>query len=270
MWRPAMAGVEVLHAHFRRHEYPRHTHEATTVALMISGAASFDYRGQRFIAPAGTVFFINDGAVHTGRAADPDGYRYQVLYLEREVLQASGYWSAGSAAFSFRETVVRDRELSGLLRTTHRALSTDGVPLLQEELLLRVVGLLFDRHADVAGRPPRVSGRGHRGVSAARDYLESHLAEKISLRDLAQVSHLSQFRLVRMFRDELGMPPHAYQIQVRVRVARRMLANGTPIANVAVQTGFFDQAHFTRVFKKYTGVTPSHFLMGVRRPGHGS
>jgi AraC-like DNA-binding protein len=266
LWRPAVSGVEVLHAHFHRHEYPRHAHEATTVALVDSGAATFNYRGERFVAPAGTVFFINEGGVHTGRPADPDGYRYRVLYLDLPALRSFGWGHPARRAPSFRETVAWDRELSDLLHRTHRALSGDGPRLLQEELLLRVAGVLFDRYGEIAGRRTRARDGGHRAVSAARAYLESHLAEKVSLNDLASVTALSPYRLVRTFSSELGMPPHAYQTQLRVRLARRLLAAGTPIAHVASQVGFCDQAHLTRVFKRYTGVTPCQFSMGAR-PG---
>src|SRR5918992_778011 len=87
LWRPAIDGVEVLHARFRRHEYAKHAHDAATVALVDTGTVSFDYRGERFLAPAGSVFLLDTDRAHTGRAASSAGYRYRVLYLDTDVLR---------------------------------------------------------------------------------------------------------------------------------------------------------------------------------------
>jgi AraC-like DNA-binding protein len=266
LWRPPISGVEVLHAHFRRHEYPRHIHDAATVALMDSGAASFHYRGQKFVAAAGSVFMLNAGAVHTGRLASPDGYRYRVLYLDPHALEPLMDAEADRGRLlSFRETVVHDPTLADLLDRTHRALILDGCQMLQEELLLSVGELLFSRYVDSRAIAATAAANHDRAVSTAQDYLESRPAEKISLRELALVTASSPYRLARMFSAVVGMPPHAYQNQVRIHMARRLLATGTPIACVATQVGFCDQAHLTRVFKKYTGVTPYQFLVGARQ-----
>jgi AraC-like DNA-binding protein len=103
-------------------------------------------------------------------------------------------------------------------------------------------------------------------VGLARDYLEAHAADKVLLRDLAARVGSSPYRLVRIFSEQVGMPPHAYQTQVRIRQARRLLAAGVPAESVAGQLGFCDQPHLIRTFKKYTGVTPTQFSLGTR-PG---
>lgn len=77
---------------------------------------------------------------------------------------------------------------------------------------------------------------------------------------LARVAGLSAFHLCRVFRDAVGMPPHAYQTQVRVRQAKSLLRAGMPAAQVAAAAGFSDQAHLTRHFKQIVGVTPGRYL----------
>ncbi|HZB30555.1 MAG TPA: AraC family transcriptional regulator [Streptosporangiaceae bacterium] len=263
LWRPAIDGVEVLHARFRRHEYAKHAHDAATVALVDTGTVSFDYRGERFLAPAGSVFLLDTDRAHTGRAASSAGYRYRVLYLDTDVLRPFLTPEAGRPPrLAFRDTVVWDSTLVALLDRTHRALTTPGRRLLQEEMLIRVSALLFDRYS--YARPPKETIKGgHRAVSAARDYLEAHSTENVSLQVLAHIARSSPHRLARMFTAEVGMPPHTYQTRLRLRLARRLLAAGSPIAEVAARAGFYDQAHLTRVFKKYIGVTPRQFSLGI-------
>ena len=108
--------------------------------------------------------------------------------------------------------------------------------------------------------PPAAAPRRPRRASAAvaqtRDLLLSRLADPPSLDELSELTGLGQFALLRAFRAETGLPPHAYLNQVRVRRARRLLDRGLTPAEVAACTGFADQAHLTRHFKRVVGVPP--------------
>ncbi len=84
----------------------------------------------------------------------------------------------------------------------------------------------------------------------------------MSLAELAAVAGLSRFELVRRFRDQVGVPPHVFQINLRVEYARRMLTSGVAPAAVAAACGFADQPHLTRTFKRAVGVTPARYARG--------
>lgn len=281
-WKPPIAGVEILHAGFRRHEYPRHTHEAATIALVDEGAVRFTYRGRVHVARAGDVFFIDPGEVHTGGAAHPDGYSYRVIYLSQRTLNRllfSGSQDADGKSAEFRHAVVRDEQLAFLLDRAHNALAAGagvqhGYGAAQEQALAMVGDLLGLKYAEPGRTSAKPAARVATGtamststsvsvrrrvVGAARDYLESHLADRILLADLATAAETSVFWLSRAFADEVGMPPHAYHNARRVDRARSLLADGRPPTQVASEVGFYDQAHFTRVFKHYTGTTPRRF-----------
>lgn len=262
MRRSAIPGVEILYAHFRRHEYPRHAHESATVALMDSGAATFRYKGTDFTARKGNVFLINADAVHTGRPADGTGYRYRVLYLDAEELRPLLADDADPPLLRFRQTIVQDPDAAELLRRTHASLAGGDSVMTTESLLLRLSWLLTVRYGGIPA--PGLRGVRTRQVCVARDYLESHATEKVSLRDLARVALINPYDLARAFSTEMGMPPHAYQTQLRVRIARRLLASDIPAAEVAIRAGFCDQAHLGKVFKRYTGVTPRQFSLGAQ------
>ena len=85
----------------------------------------------------------------------------------------------------------------------------------------------------------------------------------MTLQALAEVAGLSMYRLARMFRAEVGIPPYAYQLQLRVAEAKRLLASGRSISRTALDCGFYDQAHLTYQFKRYVGVTPGAYRRGA-------
>ncbi|MBI1877856.1 MAG: helix-turn-helix transcriptional regulator, partial [Chloroflexi bacterium] len=79
------------------------------------------------------------------------------------------------------------------------------------------------------------------------------------------ISNLSPFHLLRAFRAELGLPPHAYLTQIRIERAKALLAQGWPVAQVAFETGFADQSHLTKRFKGIVGVAPGQYLLHSKK-----
>ena len=110
-----------------------------------------------------------------------------------------------------------------------------------------------------AGSP---SGAQPRAVSEALAFIHENYARELSLTDIAEAVNLSSFHLARLFKQSVGVPPHQYLIQLRVNSARWLLSAGAgerSLAEVASAVGFADQSHFTRHFKRMTGVTPRQF-----------
>src|SRR5207253_5313103 len=98
--------------------------------------------------------------------------------------------------------------------------------------------------------PTRMACVGRDGAPAA----------PVSLAELASLSCVSRFQLLRGFARELGITPHAYLLQSRTRLARAQLASGRPIADAAAEAGFADQSHLTRAFARQFGITPGRFM----------
>jgi AraC family transcriptional regulator len=111
-----------------------------------------------------------------------------------------------------------------------------------------------------ASRRPR-GGLPRHKLQAAVDYVEEHLDAEITLETLAAVAHLSPYHFARMFKHSTGLPPHRYVIARRIERAKQLLQgkNDLSLAQVAARSGFWDQGHFTRHFKRLVGVTPKHF-----------
>jgi len=256
----AVAGVDLLRARFVTHRYGRHAHETYTLGVIETGVEEFEYRGNLLRAGPGTVALLNPEVVHTGQAAVPGGWSYRVFYPEVEVIAgiaAELGWPDGTP--SFPETVVDDAPGARLLGAAHVA-AEQGDRLASSSLLRTALGRLLATHgAPVLGGRSRRPSRAPGAVARTRELLSERLADPPSLEELAAVTGLGPFALLRAFRAETGLPPHAYLNQLRVRQARSLLDGGLAPAQVAARTGFADQAHLTRHFKRVVGVPPGAY-----------
>jgi AraC-like DNA-binding protein len=97
-------------------------------------------------------------------------------------------------------------------------------------------------------------------VKRAREFIDAHFSDSISLASLGRLTNLSPYHLHRVFSQQTGMPPHAYQTQVRINHAKQLLRIRQPLSDIAATTGFADQSHLTRHFRRLVGVTPGRFL----------
>ncbi|MGP0035164.1 MAG: AraC family ligand binding domain-containing protein [Solirubrobacteraceae bacterium] len=250
--------MEALHARFVQHAYRPHSHPTWTVAVLERGAARFSLEATQQRAAEGELFVLEPDAVHTGMAAVPEGWTYKVLYIEPTIVHE---WAEhdGSPPRAARWVVFRDVALRGALERAHRALVSEPADSLaiEEAVLGAVAGL----------RPhlrPGPSERGrthaeHAAVRRARDHLRERWDERVSLAELSEVAGLSRYELVRRFRDQTDITPHAFQTNLRIAQARRLLSAGVAPAEVAAECGFADQPHLSRVFKRAVGVSPARY-----------
>ena len=217
-------GVELLHARHLRQSFPRHTHEGYAVGVIEGGALGFFYRGENVVAAPGHINLCVPGEVHTGQPATPEGWSYRMFYFGAHVLQevATDLTDRPRELPFFQSGVIADAPLAGRLRHVHLRLENPHTPLLEQQtLLLEVLAQLIHRHADT---PPATYklGREPEAVRLVKSYLESCYAEAAPLEQLACLTNLSRYHLVRVFHEAVGVPPHAYHRQVRVERAKML------------------------------------------------
>lgn len=249
--------LELLHATYVTHTFTPHTHEGFVIGVVERGAEQFKYRRSNHVAPAGSIVIINPGEMHTGSSAAEHGWSYRSLYPSTELLQRAASDIVGRERDIpfFADPVVYDSEMMAEIVLTHRVLEEQTSALERESRLLWTLARLIMRYAD---DHPRIRPliKEHMGIQRVRAYLDEYYAENVSLAELAAIAQLSPFHLLRSFRSQMSLPPHAYQIQVRIMRARRLLQMGMPCVDTALAVGFADQSHFTKHFKRIVGVPP--------------
>jgi AraC-like DNA-binding protein len=267
VWRlPQFSDLELLRGQHLTQSFPRHIHECYAIGVIEQGALSYFYRGERVVATPGVINLCVPGEAHTGQPAGVTGWGYRMFYLDVAVLGRVAAELAGQShpLPFFALGAINDPSLALQLYQAHRNLELAVTPLLEQETaLLAALAGLIRRHAD--DPPPAAHvGREPRAVTQIKHYLEAHYADEVSLDRLSHLTGLSRYHLLRVFRKAVGIPPHTYLRHVRIRNAKAMLAEGRSIAEVAAATGFTDQSHLTRWFKRLWGFTPGLYRNSVQ------
>lgn len=245
---------------------PRHWHEEYQFCLVQSGASELEYRGTNYPTPPASLFMVHPGEVHSNRAHESSGCSYRTLFVDAELMSsaASEVFARESSSLPFLPTAVTSD--TGIVRkylNLHFAMEHSSSSLEREGLLTDLLATLIRRFAEK--RPAlRSPGLERRAVKLARSYLTEHYAENISLTDLARIGRLSPFHFSRVFSEAFGMPPHAFQTQLRVSRAKALLRLGWPISEVACETGFADQSHLNRHFKRLVEPSPGRYRSGSK------
>ena len=256
--------VELLHAYYIQHAYPRHSHDYYVISLIERGRQSFTHQGTKHRTPPGGLILINPGAVHTGEAADTQGFELRALYPSLSLMETAVFELTGRYALPFfKEVLVNHRWATNSVSSLHKAILEEAAMLECESRILWMMAELIKRYADV-GSTERPLGQEKKAIQQVRHYIDEHFAESVTLHALAQYVSLSPYHLLRVFRAEVGMPPYAYLESVRIRHTQQLIKAGKPLAEVAAEVGFSSQSHMTRQFKKIIGVTPGLYAQQIR------
>lgn len=264
---PELNNMEMLRAVDIKHSFSRHMHKVFCIGAVEQGVRAYFCKGTKHIIPSGGMMLINPGEVHACSAGDKNVYSYCMICPAGSLLMMAfedNKWLQN--ALWFKKPDVDDPGLFKDFNYLCHVLSNSSSRLEKQSCFILFIFKLISLYGDHSPAPSAwgKSCQERTAVRLVRDYLEENCNTNISIEFLAGVAGLSPFHLIRVFSKETGIPPHAYQNNVRIRHARNLLTQGLPIVQAALETGFVDQSHFTRCFKKVMGVTPGQYMSAVK------
>jgi len=261
---PDVLDAMMLKGEFVGHRYPPHAHDTHCLVLITSGSVVVNLAGHVDTLRRGDIVPLDADTLHAAHAGESGRWKMRVAYFLPDDLAAytGSIGLPERSRFDVPARIVRDAPLAQSVYGVNWCSEVNDDPFKRSETLAFAIGHLLSVHAaQRATLPsPRVESRIIRSV---KEQLQSDLAGKFTLASLADEHALTPFVLLRAFIRSAGLSPHAYQQQARIRYAQKRLKQGAALAVVAREAGYADQAHFTRVFKQYTGVTPKSFQIAL-------
>ena len=262
IWRSQyLQSIELVHGVSKGYSLPRHFHEELELDIRQGDGWRFNYRGAMHSVPSGILVVTQPGEAHHAECMSAQDCTFRGLRVGTDLLQQVALEVAGhkTEVPFFPIPLIQDRNLNRQVVQVHQALERPSLQLEQQTLIMDLLAQLILRCSEA---PPCLTklGEERQPIDRVRAYLEDHCTQEISLEQLGQVANLSSFHLNRSFRKTFGMPPHAYQIQVRILQAKRLLRKAWSIEKVASETGFASQSHFGSHFKRLVCVTPGQYI----------
>ncbi|MGZ4866604.1 MAG: helix-turn-helix transcriptional regulator [Candidatus Angelobacter sp.] len=236
----------LVHNHARA--LPSHAHQAGFVSLMLEG----EYRETTGLTQFGyqpfSCFYHPPGMDHRDEVG-PAGVTMLTLEFKPELFDAMDF-----AAVNLRSiTDLSGNRPAWELMDLYRRISSH--PANDLDIESRAVALAFSIVKSSARVP-----RDLRALQRACEYVHAHFGDNLTLARVARAAGVHPVYLGQIFRQEFGETLGEYLNRIRVRTAAELLANSDlPLSTVALDLGFYDQSHFTRVFREFTGTTPGIF-----------
>ena len=240
--------------------FDNHIHSGHVLWLNSEGGEQFKVFGTTSVLQPGSISIIEPGIVHSNHPSTKSKRHLRSLYLEKDFFLHLEKLVTGASTqkYNLPTKVLNHKGYWQDALTLHEAIITGQDRLLIEELCISLFTQIDDLYFGSPSINHTIDKRDAR-MSTIIDYMRAHLGKEISLNTMAEIAGYTSYHIIRLFKETVGMPPHAYLIQLRLERAREFIDEGYSITDAALNTGFSDQSHLTRRFKKRFGITPGTY-----------
>lgn len=258
LWRPNnIEGLDLFDAFIFERKFPKHMHDNYTICVTEQGIGEIYCQGKVLKADTKHILLINPEEVHAGWALKGHSWKYRVMYIDKKLMHKV----ADEGSLFNRELLKHPELITNFQRVFSNFLTSNPKEVCEGDTLHFLENLIAVavQEPKAVKIPAKIQLKERLTIKKVKDYLREHYGENVSISELASMVGLSANYLIRTFRKTVGLPPHAYQMQVRIQEAKKALLGCKPIAQVALEAGFFDQSHLNRCFKRILGVTPQQY-----------
>lgn len=248
---------DVIHPYFEiktcfcdNHVFNEHCHEELSIGLIDEGSGIVSYYGKTFTVTPKHAIIVPSNIVHKCNAINMNNWSYRMLYINAEWFQSLFL----EEVKDFKPS-IQYIDLKSYLKINNvfEVLQGTSPQIDKESQLITMLNNFFYFETLVNNK----SFNKH--VKKIFEYINDNFLEEITLDDLAYITRVSKFYVIRLFKSTYGTSPHKYQTMLKVNYAKKALKSGKCITEAALMSGFCDQSHFTKAFTKYMGITPLNF-----------
>lgn len=251
--------VEAYHFQGIMQKFPNHFHEYYVVGFIEKGQRFLSCKNKEYTIEQGDLLLFNPRDNHTCEQIDGKTLDYRCINIQPEIMSKAVFEITGKEYLPyFTSQVVFHSELVSLLHELHQIIMEEERDFRKEEIFFFLLEQLIEEYTEQA--VPAGNAEQSTEARAICEFLEKHYMENITLDDLCKLTGLSKYYLLRSFTKQKGISPYSFLETIRIDKAKKMLEQGTLPIDVAFQTGFSDQSHFSNFFKKFIGLTPKQYM----------
>jgi len=255
----AQLKVEAYHFQGIMQKFPNHFHEYYVIGFIEKGQRFLSCKNNEYTIEPGDLLLLNPRDNHACEQIDGKTLDYRCINIKPEIMSNVIFEITGKEYLPyFTSQVVFHSELVAVLRELHQMIMEEEKDFRKEEIFFFLLEQLIEEYTEQ--EVPAGNTEQSTEVRAICEFLENHYMENITLDDLCKLTGLSKYYLLRSFTKQKGISPYSYLETIRVDKAKKMMEQGVLPIDVALQTGFTDQSHFSNFFKKFIGLTPKQYM----------
>ncbi len=253
---PSESGIERIEARFHGNGFSPHRHDTYAIGLTIDGVQTFTYRGEGQASLPGQVIVIHPDELHDGGAGDEQGLRYRMIYVPPEKISDALTADRDNGLPFVSSPVLSDIEFRKELVESLTDIECE-IGDFKLDCLIADLAACLKRHADTSQSKPAVLDL--RALKECSDLMKECCDQNVRMADLEAVAQIDRYTLARQFRHAFGTSPHRYLVMRRLDRVKSKLQKGEKLAEAAVGSGFSDQSHMSRHFKRAFGMSPGQW-----------
>ncbi|MFA0568479.1 MAG: helix-turn-helix domain-containing protein [Vibrio gallaecicus] len=248
--------ISLIQAQYQEFAFQRHYHLDFHIGLITQGQQKFIYKGTSHHVGSGQVVIMPPDELHDGHSKLDSGYEVRVFSVSPQWFQDLADPDKNAHNLSFSELILSDQASFLQLRNLHQLLIQPNISQLAQDCLpYEGFSTIVDRYAQF-GSKVNVQ-LGNKDVDSLKSYLLENLDQPVRLNHLSELCDLTTTQFQRHFKNKMGITPYAWLSRLRMEQSMRLIKSGVCGTEVALQVGFYDQAHFSKAFKTVFGVPPS-------------
>lgn len=248
-------------------KFASHFHEGYVIGLIEAGEREFVCNNQKYTLVANDILLINPLETHGCEQFGDKDLHYFSINISKDTMKRIMFEITGKESYPhFNQSVIQQDDIICLLREFKELILNNHIDFKKEEVFLFLVEHLINTYAEPV--TIKEEGKETERIEMICDYLGKNYFRNISLDELSLLAGLSKYYLLRIFTKEKGISPHKYLETIRIEKSKKMLEEGIPIIDIALQTGFTDQSHFSNLFKSLIGLTPKAYQVILKSYGN--
>ncbi len=248
--------------------YDAHYHDFNKCILVCKGHLDYSIEGKNHLVHGPTVILVKEHEMHHVKVYKDQPYERVVLYLRSDFLEEQSTsetnlltcFNEGDKIIALNEKDHED--LLVYMKQLSETISTPayGHDVLAYSLLLAAVVKLNEIQKSYVTELTSPTVSFDKRVESAMAYIQHHLTGSLTIQEIADVTYLSKYHLMRLFKQETGYSIHQYVLEKRLVLATRLIKEGMSYSEAAQKAGFTDYSIFLRAFKKRYDLSPRQYF----------
>jgi AraC-like DNA-binding protein len=238
-----------------------HTHDTLTIATIEYGRQEIFINKSKNQITSGILAVINPNEPHYGKTLHADTKDGYVLYIQKIWCMniQMDLFDNVNRYIPISQNIIEDVVLYDNFIKMCRLLLDNSFTMDKDCILIEFATELLSKYLDLKSHKKINITKDQIYAEKIKNYLDENYLKDISLDRISSLVGLSSFYTLRLFKNIYGIPPHAYLLNKKIHHAKELLMSKLPIVDVAVESGFFDQSHFCRSFKRVFSITPKEY-----------